>query len=133
MFVHHYNTDSYIRYDIFVFSWEGCVDIVGILIHIMCYHISIIYSLLYIGNGLEMQHLFVIITTIYPFDMEHLYSLVKIIWIMSKYLSTPDITIICRICVTTQKCNILCHCHIDTSRYCRSIHLHQALRHFSNS
>ena len=40
--------------------------------NINCYHISIIYSLSYIGNGLEMQHLFSIITSIYPFDMEDL-------------------------------------------------------------
>ena len=29
--------------------------------NINCYHISIIYSLSYIGNGLEMQHLFSIL------------------------------------------------------------------------
>ena len=74
--------------------------------NINCYHISIIYSLSYIGNGLEMQNLFSIITSIYPFDMEHLYYVVNI---LSEYLSTLGITIICRICVTIRKCNILSH------------------------
>ena len=53
-----------------------------------------------------MQHLFTIIILMYPFDMEHLYYVVKI---LPEYLSTLGITIICRICVTIRKCNILIH------------------------
>ena len=62
-----------------------------------------------------MQHLFAIIVSIYPFDMEHLYSVVKVNQILSEYPSTLGSTIICRICLMTWKCNILCFYHIDTS------------------
>ena len=91
------------------------IHYIYILIHITCHHISIIYSLSYIGNSLEMQHLFAIIVSIYPFDMEHLYSVVKVNQILSEYPSTLGSTIICRICLMTWKCNILCFYHIDTS------------------